>query len=273
MHDVIGRLERQYEGTDRAKFIAIPDIDPESGESNFDYDFDVGIGVKYFTDMKASMDDVTYRCLYKSDPIEREGILYHPEDLKRYLGGLPIGEDGETKEPDAILAICDTKDTGTDYNFLGVFYQYGDRYYLEDLVFKNIDPGTLDTLNADMLVKHKVQQAQFESNKEGSRTANKVDEIVKEKGGRCHITKKYTTQNKETKINSPWVKEHVYFKDSSEYEPRSDYGVMMSFLCSYTQLGKNSHDDAPDLLAMFALFVDSLIGGKAEVESRSELGI
>ena len=275
VHDVIGRLERQYEGTDRAKFIAIPDIDPESGESNFDYDFDVGFGVKYFTDMKASMDDVTYRCLYKSDPIEREGILYHPEDLKRYLGGLPIGEDGETKEPDAILAICDTKDTGTDYNFLGVFYQYGDRYYLEDLVFKNIDPGTLDTLNADMLVKHKVQQAQFESNKEGSRTANKVDEIVKEKGGRCHITKKYTTQNKETKIivNSPWVKEHVYFKDSSEYEPRSDYGVMMSFLCSYTQLGKNKFDDAPDGLAMFALFVDSLEGGKVEIMSRSELGI
>lgn len=275
VHDVIGRLERQYEGTDRAKFIAIPDIDPETGESNFDYDYDVGFDAKYFKDMELSMDDVSYRCLYKSDPIEREGILYHPEDLKRYLGGLPIGEDGETKEPDAILAICDTKDTGTDYNFLGVFYQYGERFYLEDVVFKNIDPGTLDTLNADMLVKHKVQQAQFESNKEGSRTANKVDEIVKEKGGRCHITKKYTTQNKETKIivNSPWVKEHVYFKDSSEYEPRSDYGVMMSFLCSYTQLGKNKHDDAPDGLAMFALFVASLEGGKVEIMSRSELGI
>ena len=275
VHDVIGRLERQYEGTDRAKFIAIPDIDPETGESNFDYDYDVGFDAKYFKDMELSMDDVSYRCLYKSDPIEREGILYHPEDLKRYLGGLPIGEDGETKEPDAILAICDTKDTGTDYNFLGVFYQYGERFYLEDVVFKNIDPGTLDTLNADMLVKHKVQQAQFESNKEGSRTANKVDEIVKEKGGRCHITKKYTTQNKETKIivNSPWVKEHVYFKDSSEYEPRSDYGVMMSFLCSYTQLGKNKFDDAPDGLAMFALFVNSLEGGKVEIMSRSELGI
>ncbi len=269
VHDVIGRLERQYANSDRAEFIAVPDIDPQTGESNFDYDYDVGFDVKYFEDMAASMDDVSYRCLFKSDPIEREGILYHPEDLLRYLGGLP------DKEPDAILAVCDTKDTGTDYNFLGVFYQYGDRYYLEDLVFKNIDPGTLDILNADMLVKHHVQEAQFESNKEGSRTANEVERLVKEKGGRCHITKKYTTQNKETKIivNSSWVKQHVYFKDITEYDPRSDYGVMMSFLCSYTQLGKNSHDDAPDLLAMFALFVDSLIGGKAEVESRSELGI
>lgn len=269
VHDVIGRLERMYEGNPRAEFIAVPDIDPQTGKSNFDYDYDVGFDEKYFHDMEMSMDDVSYRCLYKSDPIEREGILYHPTELQRYIGGLP------DREPDSILAICDTKDTGTDYNFLGVFYQYGDRYYLEDLVFKNIDPGTLDELNSDMLVKHHVQQAQFESNKEGSRTANEVERLVKAKGGRCHITKKYTTQNKETKIivNSSWVKEHVIFKDITEYEPKSDYGVMMSFLCSYTQLGKNKHDDAPDTLAMFAQFVDALLGGKGQVVKRSDLGI
>ena len=269
VHDVIGRLERMYEGNPRAEFIAVPDIDPQTGKSNFDYDYDVGFDEKYFHDMEMSMDDVSYRCLYKSDPIEREGILYHPTELQRYIGGLP------DREPDSILAICDTKDTGTDYNFLGVFYQYGDRYYLEDLVFKNIDPGTLDELNSDMLVKHHVQQAQFESNKEGSRTANEVERLVKAKGGRCHITKKYTTQNKETKIivNSSWVKEHVIFKDITEYEPKSDYGVMMSFLCSYTQLGKNKHDDAPDALAMFAQFVDALLGGEGQVMKRSELGI
>lgn len=269
VHDVIGRLERMYEGNPRAEFIAVPDIDPQTGKSNFDYDYDVGFDEKYFHDMEMSMDDVSYRCLYKSDPIEREGILYHPTELQRYIGGLP------DREPDSILAICDTKDTGTDYNFLGVFYQYGDRYYLEDLVFKNIDPGTLDELNSDMLVKHHVQQAQFESNKEGSRTANEVERLVKAKGGRCHITKKYTTQNKETKIivNSSWVKEHVIFKDITEYEPKSDYGVMMSFLCSYTQLGKNKHDDAPDALAMFAQFVDTLLGGEGQVVKRSDLGI
>lgn len=269
VHDVIGRLERMYEGNPRAEFIAVPDIDPQTGKSNFDYDYDVGFDEKYFHDMEMSMDDVSYRCLYKSDPIEREGILYHPTELQRYIGGLP------ERDPDSILAICDTKDTGTDYNFLGVFYQYGERYYLEDLVFKNIDPGTLDELNSDMLVKHHVQQAQFESNKEGSRTANEVEKLVKAKGGRCHITKKYTTQNKETKIivNSSWVKEHIIFKDITEYDPKSDYGVMMSFLCSYTQLGKNKHDDAPDALAMFAQFVDTLLGGEGQVMKRSDLGI
>lgn len=268
VHDVIGRLQRQYEGDDRADFLSVPDVDPVTGESNFNYDYNVGFDEAYFHDMAMTMDDVSYRCLFKSDPIEREGLLYHPEDLKRYLGGLP------DKEPDAILAVCDTKDTGTDYNALGVFYQFGQNYYLEDVVFKNIDPGTLDQLNSDMLVKHSVQECQFESNKEGSRTANEVERLVKEKGGRCHITKKYSTQNKETKIivNSSWVKEHVYFKDVTEYDPKSDYGMFMAQLGSYTQLGKNIHDDAPDLLAMFALFVDSLYGGQVEVVKRTDLG-
>lgn len=56
-------------------------------------------------------------------------------------------------------------------------------------------------------------------------------------------------------------------------EQKSDYGVMMSFLCSYTQLGKNKHDDAPDTLAMFAQFVDALLGGEGQVVKRSDLGI
>lgn len=100
VHDVIGRLERMYEGNPRAEFIAVPDIDPQTGKSNFDYDYDVGFDEKYFHDMEMSMDDVSYRCLYKSDPIEREGILYHPTELQRYIGGLP------DREPDSILAIA-----------------------------------------------------------------------------------------------------------------------------------------------------------------------
>ena len=248
--DVIGRIKTIYDGTDKAKFISIPDIDPETGESNFDYDYGVGYDVAYFEDIAKSLDDITYKCLYKSEPIEREGILYNPDMLRRYVGNILPG-----KEPDAIIAICDTKDMGKDYNALGVFYQYGQDYYLHDVVFKNIDPYVLDDLNADCLVRNNVQIAEFESNKEGSRTADEVQKKVREKGGRCVITKKFTTQNKETKIivNAPWVVQHVLFKDPQDYEVNSDYGQFMSWLCSYSQLGKNPHDDAPDMVAMLAV--------------------
>jgi predicted phage terminase large subunit-like protein len=259
--DVIGRIQKIYENNKRALFIAVPDIDPVTHESNFDYDYDVGFDVDYFNDIEKSLDDITYKCLYKNEPVEREGILYNTDRLRRYIGNaLP------DREPDAILAVCDTKDTGTDYNALGVFYQYGTDYYLHDVVFQSIDPYLLDDLNADCLVRNNVQIADFESNKEGSRTADKVQEKVKAKGGRCCIIKKFTTQNKETKIiiNSPWVIEHVVFKSSDDYEVKSDYGQFMSWLCAYSQLAKNPHDDAPDMVAMLAVRENTQQGGTAE---------
>jgi len=273
VHDVIGRLQRQYEGNPRCRFVAVPDIDPTTGRSNFEYDYGVGFTVKYFTDIAATMDEISYRCMFKSEPIEREGILYNADSLKRYLN-LPMDEEGNVLKPDAIFSVCDTKDTGKDYNAHVCIKQYGNKYYLDDVVFKNIDPGALDYLNADMIVRNKVQMSQFESNKEGSRTANEVERIVTEKGWYCHFTKKYTTQNKETKIiiNSPWVLEHVYFKDPSLYELQSDYANFIKFLCSWTQLGKNTHDDAPDVMAMVAIFVAEMLGGQVEVMSREELG-
>ena len=273
VHDVIGRLQRQYEGSPRARFVAVPDIDPTTGRSNFEYDYGVGFTVKYFADIAATMDEISYRCMFKSEPIEREGILYNADQLKRYLN-LPMDDEGNVLKPDAIFSVCDTKDTGKDYNAHVCIKQYGNNYYLDDVVFKNIDPGTLDYLNADMIVRNKVQMSQFESNKEGSRTANEVERIVTEKGWFCHFTKKYTTQNKETKIiiNSPWVLEHVYFKDPSLYPLQSDYANFIKFLCSWTQLGKNTHDDAPDVMAMVAIFVAEMLGGQVQVMSREDLG-
>ena len=273
VHDVIGRLQRQYEGSPRARFVAVPDIDPTTGRSNFEYDYGVGFTVKYFTDIAATMDEISYRCMFKSEPIEREGILYNADQLKRYLN-LPMDDEGNVLKPDAVFSVCDTKDTGKDYNAHVCIKQYGNNYYLDDVVFKNIDPGTLDYLNADMIVRNKVQMSQFESNKEGSRTANEVERIVTEKGWFCHFTKKYTTQNKETKIiiNSPWVLEHVYFKDPSLYPLQSDYANFIKFLCSWTQLGKNTHDDAPDVMAMVAIFVAEMLGGQVQVMSREDLG-
>ena len=264
--DVIGRLKNIYQNNERCRFLSIPDIDPETKESNFDYDYGVGFDVAYFEDIQKSLDEITYKCLYKNEPVEREGLLYNPDTLRRY-GQLP------PKEPDAIWAFCDTKDTGTDYNCLGVFRQYGHDYYFVDVVFRNIDPKLLDDLNAQCLVRNGVQIAEFESNKEGSRTADKVQEKVKELGGNTSVQKKFTTANKETKIivNSPWVIEHVLFPypESPEYPegyaPNSEIGQFMSHLCAYSQISKNQDDDAPDMVSMLAVHETRLNGVRTAV--------
>ena len=253
--DVIGRLQKQYGDDARCQFIAYPDINPETGKSNWNYDYGVGFDEAYFDDIANSLDDVTYKCLYKNQPIEREGLLYDPDLLRRYKKLPP------DKEPDAIWAFLDPKGSGTDYNTLGVFVQYGADYYLTDVVFRNIDPYLLDELNADCLVRNDVQICQIESNKEGVRTGDEIQKIIDERGGRCVIEKKYSTANKETRIivSSKWVMQHVLFLEPYSadnpdgYRANSEYGQFMAALTSYSQLSKNQHDDAPDMVTMLAI--------------------
>lgn len=269
VHDVIGRLQMKFGNSDKARFIAIPDIDPETDMSNFDYDYGVGYSEEYFHDQEDTMDDISYKCLYKSEPIEREGLLYHEDDIRRYVT-LPL------QQPDAILGICDTKDKGTDFLFLPVMLQYGEDYYCVDCVCDdNSDYGVQYQNCAKIILDNKMQQCQFESNNGGSRVGYEVNKLVEIGGGRCNITSQVTTSNKETKIivNADWVKKHVLFKDESQYKPKDQYGVMMSFLLSYSVKGKNSHDDVVDGLAQFALFVTNMYGAKATIVDRRSLGI
>lgn len=215
------------------------------------------------------MDEISYKCLYKNEPIEREGLLYTDEELRRFIT-LPLGE------PDAILGICDTKNTGTDSMFLPCLLKYGNDYYLIACICDdNSNYGIQYERTSDLIVNTRMQQCQFESNNGGDRVALDVSKLVEEKGGVCNITTKYTESNKETKIivNADWVKKHVLFKARTEYQPKSDYGKMMGFLLSYSVRGKNPHDDVPDGLASFALFVQNLIGATVTTYSRAALGI
>lgn len=262
VHDVIGRLETEYGESDRAKFIVIPALD-ENDESNFDYAYGVGFSTHFYHEQRNIMDDASWRALYMNEPIEREGLVYNQDELRRYWE-LP------KEAPDAIIGICDTKDKGKDYCFLPVGYVYGEDHYIDDCVCDNGLPNIVDARLVEILVRDKVKSCRFESNSAGRRVAEKVEEGVRKKGGITHITTKFTTANKETKIivNSAWVKEHCLFKHPSLYEKKSDYGKMMDMLCTYTVAGKNKHDDVPDGMAQYAEFVQSLTGQKVEIFKR-----
>ena len=262
VHDVIGRLERDYGDSDKAKFIVIPALD-EDDESNFDYAYGVGFNTKFYHEQREIMDDASWRALYLNEPIEREGQLYAEQELRRYFE-LP------DREPDAILSVCDTKDRGTDYCAMPIVYQYGSDYYVEKIICDNSNPEIVETRLVMEMIAHKVQLSRFESNSAGGRVAQKVQEEIKAKGGRTKITTKYTTANKETKIivNSPFVKEHCLFKDDTVIGNDKEYRKALQFLCSYTMAGKNKNDDIPDAFAQLAEFVQSLSGSVVEIIKR-----
>ena len=262
VHDVIGRLERQYEGNDRVHFIVVPALN-ENDESNFNYKYGVGFTTEFYHEQRDIMDDASWRALYMNQPIEREGQLYNPEELRMFFE-LPDAE------PDGIVAVCDTKAKGSDYAFMPIMYLYGNDCYIADCICDNGDPAIVEERLAQILVKHKVQMCQFESNSAGWHIAEKIQRRVKELGGITKITTKPTTANKETKIvvNSPAVKQRCLFLDSTRYKANSDYGRAMNMLTSYTLVGKNKHDDVCDGMAMAVLYLENMTTGKVEVMRR-----
>lgn len=248
VRDVIGRIIQAYEGNKRVKVISVPDVDPVTGESNFDFEFG-GYTVKDFEDIQLLMDEISYRCLYKQDPIEREGLLFPDDKIRRYLN-LPHGE------PEIITAQCDTKGKGTDYFVLPVLQKYGEDYYCIDCVCDNTADYEEQYRNAaGVLVNNKVQECEFERNAGGDRVAMEVNKRVENKGWICNITDVPTETNKEARIFqcSNWILQHIIFKDQSLYKPNEPYGVMVSLLKRYSVTGKKQLDDVPDVFSNFAL--------------------
>lgn len=262
LHDVIGRLESANENNERAEFITIPAMN-EYDESNFDYDYGVGFTTEFYRNQRDIMAAPNWRALYMNEPIEREGVVYTPDEMRRFYE-LP------KNMPDYIAAVCDSKDKGEDYAVLLVAYVYGDDYYIYDCICDNGLPDKVDGRLVNILLKNNVALCQFESNNAGRRTADKVQEEIYKNGGFTKITKRTTTSNKETRIliASAWVKKHCLFLEESLYKRFSDYGKMMNMLFQYTLSGKNKHDDVPDALAMMSEINILLHRGKAEIFSR-----
>lgn len=249
--DIIGHIIELYGNDPKLKIISIPDIDPKTGKSNFDYEYN-GMSVEFFNDQALTMDDISYRCLYKQDPIEREGLLYPENKIMRYK------ELPKTRIK-RITGQCDTKSSGTDFYVfpcLVEFEGYEGTYYCTDTICNNsADYEKQYENSANLIVDNEMQDCDFEANQGGDRVANEVRKRVEEKGWLCNISDTATETNKEARIFqcSSWVLQHIVFKDRSLYEPKSDYAEMMSWLLKYSVSGKNLHDDVPDVFSNFAL--------------------
>ena len=262
VHDPLGRLEGMNTDNPRARFVRFPALD-ENDKSNFDYENSVGFTTAFYHQQREIMDEVSWKALYQQETIEREGILYHRDDLRRFFK-LP------ERDPDAILAICDTKEQGADYCVMPVCYQYGSDFYIDKFVCDNGKVEIVEEKIAQTLVDRAVQSCRIESNRGGTLFAQNVDKRVRELGGITNITTKWTQSNKNTRIeiNSSWVKAHCLFKDESLYKEDHEYMVAMKMLTSYTSMGKNRNDDVPDVLAMFVDFVNSFAANKVSIMRR-----
>lgn len=262
--DPLGRLEAQYDGDKKAKFVKIPAFDI-NGNSNFEYKYGVGFSTEHFNMLKESMDDISWRSIYQQEPIEREGVLYHEDDLMYYDGVLP-----PDSRPDAYLAVCDSKGQGKDYVSSPCGLIYGDLVYIPAWVFNNGLPEVTKPLVAKMCVNQKVSRLDVEMNNGGDYYADDVGKQIQTLGGHTSIRKFFTSTNKIAKIvtESDYVKKHFVFLDPKLPKTPREYKEALRNTFGFTITGKAKHDDAPDSLAMLSELVKGLKGCNVTVIQR-----
>ena len=267
LYDPIGHLQEEMRKQGkRCKIIETPALDPVTDESNFEY---IREGRKvfttqYFRDQREMLSAEQFESEFQQQPFEAKGILFPEASLNRYFE-LPVD-----REPDSIIAVCDTADKGADYCSMPIAAVYGDEVYIVDLVFDDSPPEVTKPECAKALMDNLVVAGTFESNNAGTYFARDVQQILTDRKYVCNIRTKRTISNKQTRIEfaSDNIIKHFYFKDPSLYARNSQYAMFMKQVTTYTRSGKVPHDDAPDSLSLLENELRGLVGAKVEVFKR-----
>lgn len=267
LYDPIGHLQEEMRKQGkRCKIIETPALDPVTDESNFEY---IREGRKvfttqYFRDQREMLSAEQFESEFQQQPFEAKGILFPEASLNRYLE-LPVD-----REPDSIIAVCDTADKGADYCSMPIAAVYGDEVYIVDVVFDDSPPEVTKPECAKALMDNLVVAGTFESNNAGTYFARDVQQILTDRKYVCNIRTKRTISNKQTRIEfaSDNIIKHFYFKDPSLYARNSQYAMFMKQVTTYTRSGKVPHDDAPDSLSLLENELRGLVGAKVEVFKR-----
>lgn len=267
LYDPIGRVQEHAQREGWAwRAIEIPALDLVTDESNYEYERE---GKKvfttaYFREQRELLSAEQFESEFQQQPFEAKGLLFNKDELN-YFFELPKGRD-----PDTIIAVGDTAESGSDSTSMPVAMMYGSDVYIVDVVFDDSPAEVTKPECAKCLIENKVASAVFESNNAGQYYARDVDQIIRERGYSVGIRTKRTISNKQTRIEfaSDNIKKNFYFKHPSTYKRGSQYWNFMKEVTTYTRSGKVPHDDAPDSLSLLENEIRMLSGGKVEVFKR-----
>lgn len=267
LYDPIGRVQEHAQREGWAwRAIEIPALDLVTDESNYEYERE---GKKvfttaYFREQRELLSAEQFESEFQQQPFEAKGLLFNKDELN-YFFELP-----KDRDPDTIIAVGDTAESGSDSTSMPVAMIYGSDVYIVDVVFDDSPAEVTKPECAKCLIENKVASAVFESNNAGQYYARDVDQIIRDRGYSVGIRTKRTISNKQTRIEfaSDNIKKNFYFKHPSTYKRGSQYWNFMKEVTTYTRSGKVPHDDAPDSLSLLENEIRMLSGGKVEVFKR-----
>ena len=241
----------------RFKIIKIPAMN-EKDESNFDYDYGVGFSTAKYREIRARFENdgdmASWSAQYMQEPVEREGAVFLPDDMKYYNGILP------NEEPLKVVCACDVALGGDDYLSFPIAYCYEDgSVYIDDVVYDNAEKKFTKPQVVDKIIEHHVTSGYFEANQGGEGYKDEVDQALQEKGIKINLRSEYAPTDKR-KAQRIWDKagsiREYYFRDPSCRHKQ--YRMFMTNLFSFNFKAnqKHKHQDAADSLASLAYFLE-----------------
>ena len=242
----------------RWKLINVPALD-ENDESNFDYAFGRGFTTEDYhqrrTSFERNNDMASWSAQYMGEPIERDGAVFNPDDMRFFNGVLPEGD------PDRIFMNVDPAWGGGDFVASPICVRFDKDVYVVDVVYNNGDKTVTQPEIIDKAIKYNVAAIRVEATKTTAEYADGIDQELKNRGHRLNVqktTKHYTGNGKQQRIfdKAPDIREHFIFLESGLRT--KEYELFMQNVYSFSINGKNKHEDAPDSLAMAA---DDAFGG------------
>ena len=237
------------------RIINLPALD-EHDNSNFDYDYRVGFSSEFFRQRRASFehnnDLASWFAQYQQEPIEREGAMFSPDEMRTYNGVLPDGV------PDRVFMAIDPAFGGGDFTAGPVCFQFGNDVYVHDVIYSSDNKKVTQPLIVQKIKKYDVRAVFIEATKATEPYVAGIDTMLRAEHIRINLTSKPApnTVSKETRIfdKAPDIRERFIFRESGKRT--KEYEAFMQNVFSFKFLGKNKHDDAPDSLAMAADMAD-----------------
>lgn len=177
---------------------------------------------------------------YMQNPQPMEGLMY--ANFRTY-DALPI-------EPSIRKNYTDTADTGSDYLCSICYVETKMGMYVTDVLYTDKPMEFTEPKTAEMLLANQTALVKIESNNGGRGFARNVERAVRYSGGSIANKMMFVTfhqgANKHVRIfsHSAEVQNLIYFP--SNWERR--WPQFARTVKSYRKVGRNAHDDAPDVL-------------------------
>ena len=259
-------------GKVRGVVIRIPLLD-ENLESTCEFIYSTETALN----IKESMDDFLFSCVYQQDPIAPTGRMFAYENLKTYeFQGNHIYHNGQRIElsPYA-MASLDPVRKGDDFVAMPIFKYDVDNphiYYLIDVMFQGKSMDEVYSEITSRVLQHNMNKLVVENNTDTSLRAL-IDKNLKERGYYgCEIVEKFNTTKKEQRIrdeNLP-MRMQIVYPEQGLFPIKSEMGKFMENITKFSLETPNKHDDAPDSVALFVaeIIKDGYRGAKVEAIGR-----